>query len=70
MTDLARFRIWHAACSIPGGGDVMQMDFWQGLAVREFSDVAERASELLEEADDAEEAVESEPPLNVPVDFF
>lgn len=49
----------------------MQMDFWQGLAVREFSDVAERASALLEAADDgAEEAVESEPPLNVPVDFF
>ena len=49
----------------------MQMDLWYRLAVREFSDVTERASELLEEADDsAEETAEADVPLPVAVDFF
>ena len=49
----------------------MQMDLWYRLALREFSDVSERASELLEEADEApEETAEAETPLPVPVDFF
>jgi len=47
------------------------MDLWYRLAVRDFSDVSERASELLEEAEEAaEETDEAEPPVPVPVDFF
>ena len=49
----------------------MHMDLWYRLALSEFSDVSERASELLEEADDdTEETAEAEPPRAVPVDFF
>ena len=51
----------------------MQMDLWYRLALGEFSDVTERASELLDEADangDAEETTEAERPVPVPVDFF
>lgn len=49
----------------------MQMDLWYRLAMSENSDVTERASELLEEADDAaEETAEVEPLPPVPVDFF
>jgi hypothetical protein len=49
----------------------MQMDLWYRLAVRDFSDVTERANELLEDAEEgAEETAEAEPPVPVPVDFF
>jgi len=50
----------------------MQMDLWYRLAMREFSDVSEHASELLEEADGDgdEETAEAELPAPVPVDFF
>lgn len=49
------------------------MDLWYRLAIGEFSDVTERASELLHEADadrDAEETTEAERTVPVPVDFF
>jgi hypothetical protein len=52
----------------------MQMDFWYRLAVREFTtDAAERASDLLADAEEnaeesAAETAEVEPPA--PVDFF
>ncbi|MGH7355169.1 MAG: hypothetical protein ACRELS_11425 [Candidatus Rokuibacteriota bacterium] len=50
----------------------MQMDLWYHLAMREYSDVTERASALLEDADDDAEATaeaEAERPV-VAVDFF